>query len=265
MSKDYKPRTAPAAPAGKKMNPMFLGIIIGLLMGIAIALGVALWLNRTALPGLEKSSKMPEMPPKLEAKGSSPAPTTAPNTGTPAKGDGSKVADAGKPAGKDASGKDGDKPRFEFYQILPGDKDAGKTGRKPDEAKATKPEKPADKAADKGADKVADKSAKPADKAADKAAATPAKAADKPGSPREIYYLQAGAFQNLAEADNLKARIALLGLSASVTATNVPDKGTLHRVRLGPYQSLEPVNRIKTALSEAGIPAAVVKTTDALN
>lgn len=253
MSKDYKPRTAPA-PAGKKMNPMFLGIIIGLLMGIAIALGVALWLNRTALPGLEKSSKTVEMPPKLEAKGNSAAPTTAANAGTPAKGDGSKVADAGKPAGKDAAGKDGDKPRFEFYQILPGDKDAGKTGRKPDEPKPAKPEKSAEKPAEKAAEKVVEKPAKPAEKAADKVAST-----------REIYYLQAGAFQNLAEADNLKARIALLGLSASVTATNVPDKGTLHRVRLGPYQSLEPVNRIKAALSEAGIPAAVVKTTDALN
>jgi cell division septation protein DedD len=241
MSKDYKPRTAPA-PAGKKMNPMFLGIIIGLLMGIAIALGVALWLNRSALPGLEKSSKTVDMPPKLEAKG------TAPSTGTPGKPDAPKVAEVGK---------DGDKPRFEFYQILPGDKDAGKTGRKTEEPKPAKPEK----AAEKPAEKVAEK---PADKAAEKVAA-PAKPADKPGSPREIYYLQAGAFQNLAEADNLKARIALLGLSASVTATNVPDKGTLHRVRLGPYQSLEPVNRIKTALSESGIPAAVVKTTDALN
>ena len=84
-------------------------------------------------------------------------------------------------------------------------------------------------------------------------------------APREVYYLQAGAFQSAAEADNLKARIALVGLSASVTAINVPDKGVLHRVRLGPYQSLEPVNRIKAALSDAGIPAAVVKTTDVLN
>lgn len=252
MSKDYKPRTAPAAPAGKKMNPMFLGIIIGLLMGIAIALGVALWLNRTALPGLEKSSKSVDMPPKLEAKGN-----PAPATGAPGKPDAPKVAEAGK----DAAGKDGDKPRFEFYQILPGDKDAGKTGRKSEDPKAAKPEKPADK----GAEKVAEKAAKPAEKPADKAAAAPAKTPEKAGGPREIYYLQAGAFQNLAEADNLKARIALLGLSASVTATNVPDKGTLHRVRLGPYQSLEPVNRIKTALSEAGIPASVVKTTDALN
>lgn len=244
MSKDYKPRTAPAAPAGKKMNPMFLGIIIGLLMGIAIALGVALWLNRSAIPSLEKSSKTVELPPKLEAK--APPPVASPSL--PAK------AEAGRPveAGKDA--KDGDKPRFEFYQILPGDKDAGKTGRKSEPSKAAKPEKAGEKTPEKGTEKVTEKAAEKAPRAPEKA-----------GSPREIYYLQAGAFQNLAEADNLKARIALLGLSANVTAASVPDKGTLHRVRLGPYQSLEPVNRIKTALSEAGINAAVVKTTDALN
>ncbi len=207
------------------MNPMFLGIIIGLLLGVSIALGVALWLNRTALPSLERA-KPAEQPPKLEART------------PPAKPDAPKTAEAPK---------DGDKPRFEFYQILPGDKD-GKSATKPadSKAKAEKAEK-----ATKPAEKVAEKPLQPVPPAA--------------SAQREIYYLQAGAFQSVAEADNLRARIALVGLSASVTATNVPDKGVLHRVRLGPYQSLEPVNRIKTALSDAGIPAAVVKTTDVLN
>ena len=211
------------------MNPMFLGIIIGLLLGVAIALGVALWLNRTALPSLERA-KPAEQPPKLEART------------PPAKPEAPKTAEAPK---------DGEKPRFEFYQILPGDKDGTKSSPKAADSKA-KAEK-AEKA------EKADKVSKPAEKVAEKSPAPVASA------PREVYYLQAGAFQSVAEADNLKARIALVGLSASVTATNVPDKGILHRVRLGPYQSLEPVNRIKTALSDAGIPAAVVKTTDVLN
>jgi cell division protein FtsN len=207
------------------MNPLFLGIIIGLLLGITIALAVALWLNRSALPSLEKAkeSKPSEMAPKLEAK----APPAKPE------------------APKAEAGRDGEKPRFEFYQILPGKED-GKSTAKTD-AKTTKP-------AEKLIEKPADKPAK-----------APDKVAQPVQNPREIYYLQAGAFQNLADADNLKARIALIGLSASVTAANIPDKGVLHRVRLGPYQSLEPVNRIKTALSDAGIPATVVKTSDVLN
>lgn len=241
MSRDVKPR---AAPSGPRMNPMFLGIIIGLLLGIAIALGVALWLNRTALPSLEKAkeSKPSEMAPKLEAK--------AP----PSKPEGAKPE-----PGKEEAGKDG-KPRFEFYQILP-----GKEGEK--DAKAAKAPPKTEAKTDAKADPKAD--AKTAQKSGEKLLEKPAekaKPADKPTQgPREVYYLQAGAFQNLADADNLKARIALIGLSASVTAANIPDKGVLHRVRLGPYQSLEPVNRIKTALSDAGIPATVVKTTDVLN
>ncbi|MDX2218912.1 MAG: SPOR domain-containing protein [Burkholderiales bacterium] len=240
MSQDVKSRAPRGAASGPRMNPLFLGIIIGLLLGIAIALGVALWLNRTALPSLEKAkeSKPSEMAPKLEAK--------AP----PARSDGAKPE-----PGKDEAGKDG-KPRFEFYQILPGkegEKDGkavAKTDPKAEPKADAKSQKPAEKLIEKPADKVA----KPAEKA------VPATQ-----GPREVYYLQAGAFQNLADADNLKARIALIGLSASVTAANIPDKGVLHRVRLGPYQSLEPVNRIKTALSDAGIPATVVKTTDVLN
>lgn len=229
MSRDVKARPAPAGP---RMNPLFLGIIIGLLLGIAIALAVALWLNRSALPSLEKAkdAKPSEMAPKLEAK-------------APPAREGAKSE-----AAKDEAGKDG-KPRFEFYQILP-----GKEGNIGDGKAATRIESKPQKSTEKLIEKPAEKVAKPAEKPIQPG----------PGA-REIYYLQAGAFQSLADADNLKARIALIGLSASVTAANIPDKGVLHRVRLGPYQSLEPVNRIKTALSDAGIPATVVKTTDILN
>ena len=40
-------------------------------------------------------------------------------------------------------------------------------------------------------------------------------------------FLQAGAFQSAPDADNLKARLALLGMQASVQTTTLPDKGVL--------------------------------------
>ena len=49
---------------------------------------------------------------------------------------------------------------------------------------------------------------------------------------------------------------------ANVRQVNLPDKGTLYRVRLGPYKSVDEVNRIKTMLSQNGIGAAVVKAND---
>ena len=70
------------------------------------------------------------------------------------------------------------------------------------------------------------------------------------------------AFTEEREADNLRARIALTGLEAAVRPVTVPDKGTLYRVRLGPYQSLDDANRIKTALSQNGVGAAIIRTTD---
>ena len=81
-------------------------------------------------------------------------------------------------------------------------------------------------------------------------------------SGNETVYLQAGAFQSETDAENLKAKIAFSGFEANVRAVNLPDKGTLYRVRLGPYKSADEVNRIKATLSQNGIGAAVVKVAD---
>ena len=93
--------------------------------------------------------------------------------------------------------------------------------------------------------------------------------APRPSQPKpysgETYWLQAGAFSDEKEADNLKAKIAFTGLEASVKAVDVPGKGTLHRVRLGPYQSLDDANRIKAALSQNGVGATIIRTDEAKN
>lgn len=75
----------------------------------------------------------------------------------------------------------------------------------------------------------------------------------------EQAFLQAGAFHSAAEADNLKAKLALLGLEASVQQVSVPDKGTLFRVRLGPYAKPEDLARARAELAQNGIQANLVK------
>ncbi len=89
-------------------------------------------------------------------------------------------------------------------------------------------------------------------------------AAAKKGTagPRETYVIQAGAFQNPADADNLKARLALIGLQASVEPAILPDKGTWYRVRLGPYAQLDEINRIRGQLAQNGVEASLVKLKD---
>ena len=78
-------------------------------------------------------------------------------------------------------------------------------------------------------------------------------------SPKDVYFIQAGSFQNPADADNQKARLAILGFESSVEPANLPDKGTWYRVRLGPYTKIEEINRVRQALAQNGIDASLVK------
>lgn len=122
----------------------------------------------------------------------------------------------------------GEKPRFDFYGILEG---------KPQATPGTAvPPAPTSAAVEK----------------------TPA----KPAKPAETYYLQAGAFQKAADADNLKAKLTMMGVDVNVQEVAVPEKGTLHRVRVGPLDSADEMNRVRTQLAQSGVQATVVKQKD---
>ena len=79
---------------------------------------------------------------------------------------------------------------------------------------------------------------------------------------REMFFLQAGAFQNAPDADNLKARLALLGIEATIQTATLPDKGVWHRVRVGPYASVDELNRARETLKQNGFDTALVKVPD---
>ncbi len=85
-------------------------------------------------------------------------------------------------------------------------------------------------------------------------APTPSAPADTP-----LYYQQAGAFQNAADADNLKAQLALLGVEAAIQTRDLGDKGVFHRVRVGPLRAMDDVNRTRALLAQNNIPATLVK------
>lgn len=83
------------------------------------------------------------------------------------------------------------------------------------------------------------------------------KAADA-GDDKFVYYLQAGAFREVADAESARAKLALLGFEASVS-DRTTDTGVLHRVRMGPYNQVEAMNKVRTKLSENGVDVAVVR------
>lgn len=72
-------------------------------------------------------------------------------------------------------------------------------------------------------------------------------------------YLQIGAFQNEQDADNLKAKLALLGVEARIQTSDVPSKGIWHRVRLGPFNSSNELENARSQLKSNGVDSAVVK------
>lgn len=72
------------------------------------------------------------------------------------------------------------------------------------------------------------------------------------------YLLQAGAFQASGQAEELKAKIALLGLGARVESAQISGK-TVYRVRMGPYGTATDLAEAKRKLSAGGLQAMAVR------
>jgi cell division protein FtsN len=75
---------------------------------------------------------------------------------------------------------------------------------------------------------------------------------------KDPIYLQAGSFQSASEADNQKAKLALLGAEARIQQVMLQDK-VWYRVRLGPYHKIDDVNHLRADLARQGIDANLVR------
>jgi cell division protein FtsN len=175
-------------------------MFVGLLVGLLVALGIAFYLNKTPIPFITAKPKQSE---KDAASTKPPSIAGLPQGSAPA-------------TGSAAPGTSGEKPKFDFYRILPG---------------AEEPVTEKDLRARRG----------------------------QQDSGKDVYFIQAGSFQNPADADNQKARLAILGFESSVEPTNLPDKGTWYRVRLGPFTKVDDINRVRQALAQNGVDANLIK------
>lgn len=73
-----------------------------------------------------------------------------------------------------------------------------------------------------------------------------------------VYLLQAGAFRRLADAESMRARLALLGYEGRIQQALVNDE-TVYRVRVGPYNALDSMNMARADLAGSGIEVSVVR------
>jgi cell division protein FtsN len=147
-------------------------------------------------------------------------------------------------------------PRFDFYSLLPDmevavpDDEVDRRARAAQPAPAAPPPAPV---AAPGAPVVA---ATPAPAAAPPAAPTPAPPVAVAGD--EVLMLQVGAFRSAADAEGLKAQLALKGMQAGIESANIKGEA-YHRVRLGPYRSIEQLQSVRSRLKGSGYDSVVVR------
>ena len=79
-----------------------------------------------------------------------------------------------------------------------------------------------------------------------------------PGKAQDSYVLQAGSFRSEAEAEQMKATLALLGSVAAVQKVTVNGE-TWHRVRIGPIEGARKADEIRRMLSDNRIDTLVMK------
>jgi cell division protein FtsN len=80
---------------------------------------------------------------------------------------------------------------------------------------------------------------------------------DKPGS----YVLQVGSYRNFADADRVRAQLAMQGVESKVQKITV-DNDTWHRVRIGPISNLKTLEETRRKVREAQMDALVIKVGD---
>ncbi len=126
------------------------------------------------------------------------------------------------PSSKTASSEPATTPRFDFYTILPS-QEVVVPDRAPPAKKKEKPD---------------DKKTKPV--------------------PEGVYYLQAGSFRKIDEANSMRARVILLGTEASIQSVTM-DRDTWHRVRVGPYTDLARLREVRQRLRDNKIETLLIR------
>jgi cell division protein FtsN len=90
--------------------------------------------------------------------------------------------------------------------------------------------------------------------------ATPAAAgASKPELSAYVFFVQAGAFQQPAEAEQQRAKLAMQGFNAKVYERDNQGR-IVYRVRIGPFDTKAEAEKLQADVEAAGLEAALVRT-----
>ncbi|NOX77054.1 MAG: SPOR domain-containing protein [Gammaproteobacteria bacterium] len=73
------------------------------------------------------------------------------------------------------------------------------------------------------------------------------------------YYLQVGSFRKFAEADRLRAQLALSGIESHIQRITINESQTWHRVRVGPFSSARKMDKVRGRLRAQSFDPMVLK------
>ena len=88
-------------------------------------------------------------------------------------------------------------------------------------------------------------------------AKVPPAASTKPGVDPFTYLVQAGAYARSEDAEQQRAKLAMLGFEARLTEREQSGR-TMYRVRVGPFEKKADAEVVREKLSGAGVDAALV-------
>jgi cell division protein FtsN len=213
-----------------------LGLIVGLLLGLAVALGVALYVTKVPIPFVDKVPQRSAEQDEAEARANKNWNPNAPLSS----GNNKPV----RPAASGVVGSENSAANAPTTVVPP-------TG-----TPINPPNMPAVVATP-----AATPPAKPAS-AALTAAATASKPAIDPSNPqnkdRFVFFVQAGAFVQPAEAEQQRARLAMQGFTARVYERESQGR-VVYRVRIGPFDGESEAEKLKADVEGAGLEAALVR------
>ena len=212
----------------------FLGMIVGLLIGLALALGVAVYITKVPLPFIDK---VPQRTPEQDAAEMEHNKTWDPNSPlygkNPAKPHAVPVASAPVAA---SGSEPAEVPVVSIDAVV----DPAATAAKP-----TPAAKPASAAASSARNPAAILSGAPL-------------VSTVPAADALSYQVQAGAYVSQEEAEQQRAKLAIMGLETRIQEREVNGR-LMYRVRLGPYAQRDAAEEVRIKLQSAGVESALVR------
>jgi cell division protein FtsN len=219
------------SPQARRQRGGFLiGLVIGLLIGLALALGVALYVTKAPNPFV---NKVQPRPPGQDAADIERNRSWDPNSSLAGKNPAPVAASAPGSGVLPPTAATNPTPPTVIDPTLP------------NAANAARPPRPV-----AGASGTATAAASAPSPRASQALAA--------GADPFSYFVQAGAFARSEDAEQQRAKLALLGVESKLTEREQGGR-TVYRVRVGPFEKKEDADSAKEKLGDAGVDSALVR------